>query len=231
MQRADAFEMGFRAASSGLFFDTMELVAALSVSAGGFDKLEPFVKRLAADQRQIEDDLRWLTALREAAFGRAYAKPRNVAEYRDLLTNGVFEIVNHWSYIKDIKMVNRLQAWFYAGFGMGRLHTVVGGARYFADLRDRIGLLPPLDQMPLNLSRMAAEGSRQLTTSSEEDDFSSIRPLLTELASISDRWSLHLSRAPRDIEVNAAAEDDLRLLADTLDRCRRDFAAEATESS
>lgn len=230
MHRADAYEMGYRAASAGLFFDTMELVAALSVSAGGFDQLEPFVRRLAGEQKQIESDLRWLNELREAAFRKSYGLPKNVPEYRELLTEGVFEIVNRWSYIADIKTVNRLQAWFYAGFGMGRLRTVVSGAAYFESLRDQLGVLPPLDQMPVNLARMSAEAARQLATSSEEDDFSAIRPLLEELSRAADQWSLRLRRDPASIEAQSQSSDDLRLIEDTVRRCRSDLAAGATNA-
>lgn len=227
MQTADAFEMGVRSARPGLFFDTMELVAALSVSAGGFDALESFVRTLASLQQQTGEDLTWVTRLCEAAFRAPHPLPGSVDGYRTLLTGSVFEIVNRWSYIGDIHTVTRLQAWFYCGFGLGRAHTVLEGFRFFDDLRNSVGLLSPLDQMPTNLSRMASESARQLSTVAAEDDFARIRPLFVSMATMLDGYSLRLQMPASAIILPPTLADDLTQVAELTRQCRLDYARHA----
>jgi len=228
MLTADAFEMGLRSARPGLLFDTMELVAALSVSAGGFDRLEPFVRTLGKLQTRSGEDLEWVTRLCTAAYGQTIPLPRSVDGYRTLLTERVFEIVNRWSYIQDIHTVTRLQAWFYCGFGLGRASTVLNGLQYFEDLRNAVGLLSPLDQMPVSLERMAAESARQLETVSKEDDFSRLRPLFVALARTMDSYAFRLNGAPSDIVLPSAFQQDLEQVEALIHQCRLDFAATAT---
>lgn len=224
MQTADAFEMGVRSARPGLFFDTMELVAALSVSAGGFGALEPFVRTLAQLQQHAGEDLTWVTRLCEAAFKAPHPMPGSVDGYRALLTDSVFEIVNRWSYISDIHTVTRLQAWFYCGFGLGRARTVLEGFRYFEQLRNSVGLISPLDQMPTSLSRMAAESARQLSTVSEEDDFSRIRPLFLSTAQMLDAYALRLRGDAPTIHVPETLAQDLERVDELTRQCRLDYA-------
>lgn len=228
MQTADAFEMGLRSARAGLFFDTMELVAALSVSAGGFDRLEDFVRTLSGLQGEVAEELPWVIELLSGAFKQRYAMPQSVDAYRQMLREGVFEIVNRWSYIKDIKQVTQLQAWFYAGFGLGRAHTVLRGAEQLTELRDRLGVLSPLDQMPDNLSRMASESARQCVTVSEEHDFWRIRPLFQEVGALLDSYALQLQASAEAYALPSTYAQDLERVAELTRQCRLEYARSAT---
>lgn len=228
MLTADAFEMGLRSARPGLLFDTMELVAAMSVSAGGFDRLESFVRTLAQLQQRSGEDLEWITRLCSAAFQQPIGMPRSVDGYRQLLTERVFEIVNRWSYIQDIQTVTRLQAWFYCGFGLGRAVTVLQGFQYFEALRNQVGLISPLDQMPTNLERMAAESARQLETVAKEDDFSRLRPLFLDIARILDGYAFRLAEPAASLALPPSLPHDQQLVEELIQQCRIEFAAAST---
>lgn len=222
METVDAFEMGLRSARPGLLFDTMEMVATLSVTLGGFDQLESFVRTLSDLQQRSAADLEWITELASAAYQTPLQVPDSVDAYRMMLTGRIFEIVNRWSYIDDIHTVTRLQAWFYCGFGLGRALTVFGGLQYFEELRNIAGVVPPLDQMPRQLSRMASEAARQLQTVSEEDDFSSIEHVLHHAASILDGYALRCDGPASDIELPKGLEDDIKYFNTLIEERQRD---------
>src|SRR5690625_7501069 len=93
METVDAFEMGLRSARPGLLFDTMEMVAAMSVSLGGFDRLESFVRTLSSLQQRSMGDLEWVSSLISAAYGFPYEVADSVDAYRIMLTDRVFDIV------------------------------------------------------------------------------------------------------------------------------------------
>lgn len=209
MQTVDAFEMGLRSARPGLLFDTMEMVAAMSVTLGGFDRLESFVRTLAQLQQRSMEDLEWVSALIRGAYGIPYEVPDSVDAYRTMLTDRVFDIVNRWSYIDDIHTVTRLQAWFYCGFGLGRGITVLRGLRYFEDLRNIAGIVAPLEQMPRQLSRLAQEAARQLQTVSEEDDFSAVEHSLHDAASMLDAVALRCAGDPDGLTLPSSLSQDI----------------------
>lgn len=227
MQTPDAFELGLRSAGPGLFFDTMELVAALSVSLGGFDRLESFVRTLAQLQARTADDLEWVARLCSAAWREDIAVPRGVDAYRALLRERVFEIVNRWSYIQDIHTVTRLQAWFYAGFGLARARTVLDGLRYFDQLREVAGVVSPLDQAPTNLARMAEEAARQLQTVAKEDDFDRVSVLFESQARVLDGYALRLYGEPSTIALPSTLQTDIEQTDAIIHQVRLDFAASA----
>lgn len=228
MRTPDAFEMGFRSARAGLFFDTMEMVAAVSVSAGGFDRLESFVRTLSSLQAEVGESFPWVVELVSAAFKQRVEMPKSVDAYRNFLREGVFEIVNRWSYVSDIQQVTQLQAWFYAGFGLGRGFTVLRGFEQFVQLRDLVGVVSPLDQMPLNLSRMASEAARQCVTVSEEHDFWRIRPLFEDVGAILDAYALRLRDAPEALTLPSSFAQDLERIEELGRQCRLEYAHTAT---
>lgn len=222
MKTVDAFEMGLRSARPGLLFDTMEMVAAMSVSLGGFDRLESFVRTLAQLQQRGMEDLEWVSRLIGGAYGVRYEVPDSVDAYRMMLTDHVFDIVNRWSYIDDIHTVTRLQAWFYCGFALGRGITVLRGLGYFEDLRNIAGVVAPLDQMPRQLSRLAQEAARQLQTVSEEDDFSAIEGSLHAAAAILDGVALRCAGAPEALTLPAGLSQDIEQFETWIQKRQRD---------
>lgn len=227
MQTSDAFEMGLRSARPGLFFDTMEIVAALSVSLGAFDRLEPFVRTLQDMQATSAEDLEWVARLASAAYRQPIDVPRGVDGYRTFLREGIFEIVNRWSYIQDIHTVTQLQAWFYAGFGLARANTVFRGFRVFEALRNVAGILSPLDQAPLQLSRMAEEAARQLQVVAQEHDFDRVRVLFMAQAHVLDSYALRLRGEPDAITLPTTLANDLQETQELIHRLRLDFAHQA----
>lgn len=222
MKTVDAFEMGLRSARPGLLFDTMEMVAAMSVTLGGFDRLESFVRTLAELQERSMEDLAWVSELISGAYRFPYDIPDSVDAYRHMLTERVFDIVNRWSYIDDIHTVTRLQAWFYCGFGLGRGITVLRGLGYFEDLRNVAGMVAPLDQMPRQLSRLAQEAARQLQTVSEEDDFSAVEHTLHKAAACLDGYALRCSAVPQDITIPRDLAQDIRWFGELIEERQRD---------
>lgn len=174
--------MGYKSAAAGFFFDGMEIIAALAPGAGGIDSLHGAIALLFPERDRVNTHMDEIADLCTRAFGQPWHAPRGVDEYRMLLRLGVFEIVNRWSYIKDIKTVNQLQAWFYAGFGLGRAETVFRGLQLQARLFEIVGESAPLPDMPVNLGRMAREGARQMDTAAEEDDLRGVRPLFEDCA-------------------------------------------------
>jgi|SRR5690625_37821 len=222
METVDAFEMGLRSARPGLLFDTMEMVAAMSVSLGGFDRLESFVRTLSSLQQRSMGDLEWVSSLISAAYRFPYEVPDSVDAYRSMLTDRVFDIVNRWSYIDDIHTVTRLQAWFYCGFGLGRGLTVLRGLTYFEDLRNVAGVVSPLDQMPRQLSRLAQEAARQLQTVSEEDDFSAIEHTLHRAAALLDGYALRCAGAPQEIKIPRELAQDIAWFETLIEERQRD---------
>lgn len=227
METADAFELGLRSAGPGLFFDTMELIAAVSVSLGGFDRLESFVRTLGELQSRSAEDLEWVSRLCSAAWREPVDVPRGVDAYRTMLRERVFEIVNRWSYIQDIHTVTRLQAWFYAGFGLGRSRTVLEGFHYFQELRDSVGVVSPLDQAPNNLSRMAEEAARQLDTVAKENDFDRVRVLFEGQARVLDSYAIRLAEKPDTLTLPTGWSDDLENVNAVIRQVRLDFASKA----
>lgn len=230
MQTADAFEMGLRSTRPGLLFDTMELVAAMSVSLGGFDALEPFVRTLSVLQQESMEDLEWVTRLASAAFREPIAVPDGVDAYRFFLTHRIFEIVNRWSYIQDIHTVTRLQAWFYSGFALGRATTILRGLQYFDDLRNIGGIVAPLDQVPRQLARMAQEAARQLTTVAEEDDFSAMDAVFQKAATILDGYAIRCQERADVLTIPATIDDDLRYMRELTTQRLQDSARGIVQS-
>lgn len=222
METVDAFEMGLRSARPGLLFDTMEMVAAMSVSLGGFDRLESFVRTLSELQQASMEDLEWVCALIRSAYQAPYDIPDSVDAYRSMLTDRVFDIVNRWSYIDDIHSVTRLQAWFYCGFGLGRGVTVLRGLNYFEELRNVGGMVSPLDQMPRQLSRMAQEAARQLQTVSEEDDFSAIEHTLHSAAGLLDSYAVRCQGDPQEVKIPRTLAQDIEYMQTLIAERQRD---------
>jgi hypothetical protein len=194
MNLNDAYHMGQKSAAAGFFFDGMEMVAATSSVVGGFEYMRGALELLFAEKDATNERVAWLTALVSRAFGQVVVPPTGVDEYRLLLTGGVFEIVNRWSYIEDIKTVSRMQAWFYCGFGIGRLETVYQGTALLRRLMEIAGTGPPVEQMPERLYRLAQEAAKQIDVAGEEDDFAGVRPLLGEVSSEAKSLALWLQR-------------------------------------
>lgn len=225
MHTRDAYRMGQQTAACGFFFDGMEIVAAVSPHVpGGVDALRGALELLFRERDAVNASMASVSALVSAAFSRPTSPPTTVDGYRELMQAGVFEIVNRWSYIADIKQVTRLQAWFYAGFGLGRAETVVKGVRMFTRLRDVVPDGTPLQQMPDNLRRMAAEAARQIEVAAAEDDLRSVRPLFEDAARRARRVAVELQAEPSAIGFGAEHEEDLRALADTGRKITLDLA-------
>jgi hypothetical protein len=223
-----AFEMGYRSAAAGFFFDGMELIAALAPALGGVDALRGGVELLFAVREQTNDDTDFVASLCSRAFNQHWPPPRGVDAYRHLLTTGVFEIVNRWSYIDDIKQVNRLQAWFYAGFGLGRGETVARGLALLIRLRDIAGAdAAPLPQTPESLRRMSAEAAKQMATASAEDDLRAVRPLFEDSATRLQSLALALQAPLEQLVAPATFDDDLAAFVSTASRVRLDFRTTA----
>ena len=224
MRLDEAYRLGHETAASGFFFDGMEMVAAASPDvAGGVDGLRGAVELLFAQRDQANEHMAWLAKIVGAAFGAPVTPPRTVDEYRALMTEGVFEIVNRWSYIADIKQVTRLQAWFYAGFALGRADTCTRGLQLLERLHDLVGATPSVAQMPERIARMAAEAGKQLEVASEEDDLRSVRPLFEGCAQRAQRVALVTARPIEDIVFSHA--EDLVFFADTDRKIRLDLTS------
>lgn len=225
MRPADAWQMGYRVAAAGFFFDGMEIVAAVSPSVpGGIDAMRGAIEPLFRERDAVNAHGEWLAAMIGGAFGQPVPAPRGVDEYRALMTGGVFEIVNRWSLIADIKQVNRLQAWFYAGFGLGRAETVLKGMDLAVRLRECGGVGTAADQMPSNLQRMAAESAKQLEVAGKEDDLRSVRPLFEDAAARMRRAALVLSCTLEEVAAGEVEREDLRALADSRRKIELDVA-------
>ena len=224
MQPFGAFDMGYDAASSGFFFDSMELAAALSVRLGGFDRMRSALALLFAQRDVTESAMRRVSEVVTQAFKKPISPPIGVDEYRNLLENGVFEIVNRWSYIRDINQINRLQAWFYVGFGLGRGTTVLRGIELIPRLFELVGKGTELDSTPKRLQLLAAEAAKQLEISSDEDDLQRIRPLLQDAAQRLKRVSLSLHLPVAEIRWDSELVDDLEILHNLGHKIRLDMA-------
>lgn len=220
----DAFEMGYDAAGSGFFFDGMELVAALSVRVGGFDPLRHGLELLFIRRDPVGDAMKRVSTTISHGFNRPTPPPTGVDEYRRLLEEGVFEIVNRWSYIGDINQVNRLQAWFYAGFGLGRGTTVIRGMRLIPRLYDVAGDGTELDSMPGRLQRMAIEAAKQMEVAAEEDDLRSVRPLFEDAARRMKHLSMVLHRPVPQVVWSSDLQDDLDVLEDVARKVQLDLS-------
>lgn len=224
MTPSEAWELGYRSASSGFFFDSMELLATTSTRVGGFEVLRGAIELIFAQKDEVNDHMAWVSRICSQGFNTAIAAPTGVDEYRLVLTQFVFEIVNRWSYIADIKTVTRLQAWFYAGFGLGRATTALRGVQLFERVREVAGLAPPVDQVPSNLAKLSMEASRQMEIASAEDDFRNVRPLLEDCARRASALAMQLQGDPQAILFSAQHELDLEFFADTLRKLRMDVA-------
>ena len=223
MRLDEAYQLGHGTSSSGFFFDGMEMIAGASPDAdGGVDGLRGAVELLFSQREATNERMAWLSKTVGGAFGAPIPPPRTVDEYRALMTEGVFEIVNRWSYIADIKQVTRLQAWFYAGFGLGRAETATRGVQLLERLHDLVGPRPAIEEMPGRLGRLAAEAGKQLEVAAEEDDLRSVRPLLQSAAQRARGVSLLTGRALSDIVFSQ--EEDLEFFADTDRKIRLDLA-------
>jgi len=217
--------MGFQTSSSGFFFDGMEMVAAVSPHVdGGLDGLRGPLELLFEERGRVEASMGLVCALIEATLRTPTPKPVTVDAYRALLTGGVFEVVNRWSAIRDIKEVTRRQAWFYSGFGLGRAYTVTKGVGLFERLRDRAGQGTPLDQMPDNLRRMAAESAKQMEVAAAEDDLRGVRPLFEEIAARMKRAALHLQGNPSGIVFGTREAEDLEQVLEVSRKIELDLA-------
>ena len=223
MKPFDAFQMGYDAASSGFFFDGMELMAALSVRVGGFDPLKHGLELLFRQRDPVSEAMKRVAFTISHGFNRPTPPPVGVDDYRRLLEEGVFEIVNRWSYIKDIKQVNRLQAWFYAGFGLGRGATVIRGMGLIPRLYEVVGDGTELDSMPSRIQRMAIEGAKQLEIAAEEDDLQSVRPLLEDAAQRLKHVSVMLHREAPAIQWSPELAEDLSVIEDTARKVQLDL--------
>ena len=213
--------MGWQSASAGFFFDGMELVAAVAPAAGGLDALKEGIGHLFAVRDEVNTSMAALSQLVSQAYRSAVSPPTEVDAYRALLEHHVFDIVNRWSLIADIHTVNRLQAWFYAGFGLGRWQTCLRGAQLALALPS----LPPVPSAPIRLARMAQEAARQMETAAGEEDLVRVRPLFLEGAQRADRLSRDL-RAALDTLRNhpdLTPDDDFALITDTHRRIELDF--------
>jgi hypothetical protein len=229
MNPSHAFEMGYRAAAAGFFFDSLELIAACSVHVGGIDNLRGAIELVFADRDETNANVAWLANTLSGAFKQPWSAPRGVDEYRLMLTAGVFEVVNRWSYIDDVKQVTRLQAWFYAGFGLGRARTVTLGLQMYERMRNLVAVASAADDMPANLHRMAAEAVKQMQVAAEEDDLRSVRPMLEDNARRLQLVAVVLLRERAEISYLPAHVDDLRAIADTLRRIRLDLTHTGTD--
>lgn len=223
MNPPDAFDLGWRSADSGFFFDAMEILAALSAEVGGFDVLRGPLELVFLEKDQVHEHGLWLARTTSAAFRTDVAPPTTVDAYRDLLTSLVFEIVNRWSYIADIKQVTRLQAWFYAGFGLGRGATVLRGIRLYQRMREVAPASPALADMPLRLQRMAAEAAKQMDVASEEDDLRAVRPLFEAVSLRLKARSIGLQQEDLRELPEAELAEDLTLFSETARRVQMDF--------
>jgi hypothetical protein len=218
----EAYRLGHETAASGFFFDGMEMVAAASTDAdGGIDALRGAVKLIFAQRDRTNECMTSLAATVGGAFGAPVTPPRTVDEYRSLMTKGVFEIVNRWSYISDIKLVTRLQAWFYCGFGLGRAETATRGVQLFERLREIVGAPASIERMPPRLGRLAAEAGKQLGVAAEEDDLRSVRPLLEGAARRVQSVALLTARPSAEIVFTHG--EDLEFFADTDRKIRMDL--------
>lgn len=223
MTPGQALELGYRTAAAGFFFDGLELIAGCAPLCGGIDNLRGGFELLLPERDGVNADMDWLAEVCSGAFGRTWSPPRGVDDYRLMLTHGVFEIVNRWSYIADVKQVTRLQAWFYAGFGLGRARTVLLGVRLLDRLRERVTGPSPLDDTPGNLHRLAVEAAKQMQVAGEEDDLSRVRPLLEDAARRAQGLSLLVQRQRHELLWTEACNDDLRALDDTARALRLDL--------
>lgn len=215
--------MGYRAAAVGFFFDSLELIAACSVHVGGVENLRGALELVFAARDETNSNAGWLAELLSGAFKHEWTAPRGVDEYRLMLTAGVFEVVNRWSYIDDVKQVTRLQAWFYAGFGLGRAQTVTRGIQMYDRMRNLVPVASAADDMPANLHRMAAEAVKQMVVAAEEDDLRSVRPMFEDVARRLQVVSLFLLRERAEIVFAPTHLDDLAVITDTLRRIRLDL--------
>jgi hypothetical protein len=136
----------------------------------------------------------------------------------------VFEIVNRWSYIADIKQVNRLQAWFYAGFGLGRAETVTRAIQLTARIREIVEGSSEADQSPEKLQRLAAEAVKQIEVAAEEDDLRSVRPLFDDAARRLKRTSVALLGDFEALAADPTLADDLVAYEDLARRIALDLA-------
>ena len=225
MQPAQAFELGYLPAASGFFFDGMEVVAAASPAAGGLEPLTHAFTLVADDALATRERMEALCALVGAAHSVAWPLPNGVDDYRLLLTNGVFDIVNRWSYIADAKQMGRLQAWFYLGFGIGRASSVLHALPLLMRLRDTIGTAEPVPSMCESLRSLLAEAIRQLELAAREADLDAVRP---ELMAVADALKPVAIRLLGSADTIASSLDDaerLGLLRALLERARsRGFA-------
>jgi hypothetical protein len=225
MQPAQAFELGYLPAASGFFFDGMEVVAAASPAAGGLEPLSHAFALVADDALATRERMEGLCALVGAAHSVAWPLPNGVDDYRLLLTNGVFDIVNRWSYIADAKQMGRLQAWFYLGFGIGRASSVLQALPLLMRLRDTIGTAEPVPSMCESLRSLLAEAIRQLELAAREADLDAVRP---ELMAVADALKPVAIRLLGSADTIASSLDDaerLGLLRALLERARsRGFA-------
>lgn len=212
MEIADACRLGYRSASSGFFFDSMELVAAQStLLPGGIDAMRGPVELLFRERDAVNAHMAWVAQVLSGAFRTSWPSPTGVDDYRVLLRSGVFEIVNRWSAIADIKTVTRLQAWFYCGFGLGRAETVYKALPFWARMVEVSGGEGPVEQLPDNVRRMAAEAAKQLEVASDEDDFRQPRPLLRAEAEALKAVAIALE-AP-DLALASGSDEALARLA------------------
>ena len=224
MKTAEAFHMGYRAGACGFFYDGMEMIAALAPELGGVEALRGAFGLLFAERDRVNAHMAWTAELCSRAFRVSVSPPDGVDAYRALLREGVFEIVNRWSYIEDIKTVTRLQAWFYCGFGLGRCETVYKGVALMARLVDIAGTVSPVDQMPGNLVRMAQEAGKQIDIASDEDDFSAQRPLLKAVAADIQATAIWLQGELTTLRPEALDADRLARVADAERKLSLDVA-------
>jgi hypothetical protein len=224
MTPAEAYALGYDTAAPGFFFDGMEMIAAVSPACGGIEPLRGGVELLFAERDPVSARLGRVAAGMSTLFGQPFETPTTVDEYRHLMTAGVFEVVNRWSYIDDIKTVNQLQAWFYAGFGLGRVETVIKGFRLFERLYEIVGAGTILDTMPERLRRLAAEAAKQLEVAGDEADLASVRPLLHAASDRAKHAAVVAQRSPKAIEWTAELRADLEFLADVRRKLDLDVA-------
>jgi hypothetical protein len=220
MQPAQAFELGYLAAASGFFFDGMEVVAAAAPAAGGLEPLTHAFTLVSDEALATRERMEELCALVGAAHSVAWPLPNGVDDYRLLLTNGVFDIVNRWSYIADARQMGRLQAWFYLGFGIGRATSVLKALPLLVRLRDTIGTAEPVPSMCESLRSLLAESIRQLELAAREADLDAVRP---ELMAVADALKPVAIRLLGEADMLAPSLDDgerLGLLRALLERAR-----------
>jgi hypothetical protein len=230
MKPTEAFELGWRSADSGFFFDAMEIIAAVSTEVGGFDALRHPLELVFLARDPVQEHTAWLASVCSSAFGTPLSAPAGVDDYRSLLTDYVFEIVNRWSYIADIRRVNQLQAWFYAGFGLGRASTVLRALQLYPRLLDVAPASDAVLSMPARLQRMAAEAAKQMDVASAEDDLRSVTPLFEDVSRRLKARALSLQRADGVHASEASLQEDLDVFADTARRVRLDLLRVAPRS-